>query len=489
MPSEHKRKLAAIMFTDIVGYSNIMSLNEKKGIKILERHNEIINPVIVKNNGNILKRMGDAIFAEFASSVDAVRCAIEIQTALKEYNSDKSLDDMIIIRIGIHLGDVMIHGDDLFGEGINVAARLEPLAAPGGICLSQAVYQSVTSHLDLSAIRVGEMELKNIIEKYVIYKIPPFYAEEITETSVSVIKGEKRIYDFKIDNIKRMPPPQRSYRSSLLIMFMLVFSAMIVGFSVGFMDSPTMLRPREFRDPAGFIAKLHDTDNPISQYIKGKLLAETVKLIDEYENHGSVPYSLKKVIGKDLSHLLTRGNLLFDEQALEYLDISQEFSEMIEKNPTGNDLVDLNRLLLGRAFPNEITERPLPIFLAIIEAGKGFLYEKIELRTIIIVIVGISLLILGAAYTIAFATIQVRFADVRHTDEMLEHFVEQMGFKPPTREHGNLVFKPSLSKYIKEIFVGFPTKIMARIEGNSVVITSTIPTVKQLTKRLNAFSN
>jgi len=208
MPSEPKRKLAAIMFTDIVGYSHIMSLDEKKGIAILEKHDEIIHPVIEKNSGKILKRMGDAIFAEFASSVDAVQGAIEIQTALKDFNSDKSLDDMIIIRIGIHLGDVMVHGDDLFGEGINVAARLEPLAAPGGICLSQAVYQSVTSNLDLSAILVGEVELKNIIEKYVVYRIPPFYAEDLAETSVSVKKGEKRIFDFKINSIQRMPPPK-----------------------------------------------------------------------------------------------------------------------------------------------------------------------------------------------------------------------------------------------------------------------------------------
>lgn len=120
---------------------------------------------------------------------------------------------------------------------------------------------------------------------------------------------------------------------------------------------------------------------------------------------------------------------------------------------------------------------------------KGLLFEDQEMRLFIIVYFGVILLfIIGTAYTIAFATIQVRFSDVRHVDDMLEYFVAQMGFKPPTKDRGNLVFKPNLSMIIKAFLVGSPTKIMARIEGNSVVITSTIPTVRQLMKQMNAFS-
>ena len=464
-----------------------MSLNEKKGIEILEKHDEIIHPVIEKNSGTILKKMGDAIFAEFTSSVDAVQCAIDIQTALKDYNSDISQKDMIIIRIGIHLGDVMIHEDDLLGEGINVAARLEPLAAPGGICLSQAIYQSVTSQLDLSAIQVGEVELKNIIEKYVIYKIPAFYAEHLTEDSVSVKKEEERIYDFKIDSIKRMPPPKRSYWSSLLVMFLIFFTSGIIGFTMGFMAAPPGLGPGEFQDPAGFIAKLRDTDNPVSQYIGGMLLVETAQLVKDYENLSSVPFNVEAAIHKNITQILRREKLLFDDQILEQLDISEELTEMIENNPTGNDLINLNRLLLHHAFPNEFTKRSLPKVLVFFEILKIIVYEIQQISLFLIVLLGIILL--GGAYYIAYATIQVRFSDVRHTDEMLEHFVQQMGFNPAIKEHGNLVFKPTLSKIIKEILFGFPTKLMARIDGNSIVITSTIPTVKRLTKQLKAFSS
>ena len=469
MSSEPKRKLAAIMFTDIVGYSNIMSLDEKKGIKILERHDEIIHPVIEKNSGKILKRMGDAIFAEFASSVNAVRCAIDIQTALKDFNSDKSLEDMIIIRIGIYLDDVMVHGDDLFGEGINVAARLEPLASPGGICLSQAVYQSVQSNLDLSAILVGEMELKNIIEKYVVYKIPPFYAEDLAETSVSVKKGEKRIFDFKIDSIKRIPPPKRSFWAVLPFAFILMLAYILIGAMTYLWINPG-LYPGDIEDPERLISKLKNTSDPISLEIRNKVLTTTKKLIDEYEDQNRVSSKLITAVQKDLQRLVTR--------------------EHIKANPTGDDMVLLNRSLLAEAFPQEIAAEHPPVIPIIVEAIKLFRGEP-NFNFIIIGLV--AFLVLGAvstAYSSALATVQIKFSDVRQTDEILEYFVLQMGFKPSTKELGDLVFKPTRSKYIRDIFIqGFPTKLRARIDGNSVVITSTIPTVKRLTKRLKAFSS
>ena len=489
MSSEPKRKLAAIMFTDIVGYSNIMSLDEKKGIKILERHDEIIHPVIEKNSGKILKRMGDAIFAEFASSVNAVRCAIDIQTALKDFNSDKSLEDMIIIRIGIYLDDVMVHGDDLFGEGINVFARLEPLAAPGGICLSQAVYQSVQSSLDLSAIRVGEMELKNIIEKYVVYKIPPFYAEDLAETSVSVKKGEKRIFDFKIDSIKRIPPPKRSFWAVLPFALLLSPVPILLGIMTFQLISPNLgLWPGDIEDPELLIGKLKSNSDPISRGIRNKLLTTTKKLIDEYEDQNRVSWKLKIEVQKDLQRLVTKNQVLFDNQVLEHINISDKTREQIKANPTGDDMVLLNRSLLAEAFPQEIAADHPHVFAIIIESIK---FLRFDLPFFFIGL--IAFLVLGGistAYYIALASVLVKFSDVRQTDEILEYFVLQMGFKPSTKELGDLVFKPTRSKYIRDIFIqGFPTKLRARIDGNSVVITSTIPTVKRLTKRLKAFSN
>jgi len=170
-----RRKLAAIMFTDIYGYSRLMSQDEQRAIAMLAEHDRLTEGVIHSFEGRILKRMGDAIFADFNSSVDALRCAIKIQEELRAYNQGKKENERILIRIGLHEGDVIVMGDDLFGEGVNVAARLEPLADPGGICVSEALYQSVRNSTPIEAIRVGQVELKNILQRYTIYKIPSPY--------------------------------------------------------------------------------------------------------------------------------------------------------------------------------------------------------------------------------------------------------------------------------------------------------------------------
>jgi class 3 adenylate cyclase len=174
-----QRKLTAIMFTDMFGYSQLMSRDERKAIALLSDHDGITDRVISSFRGRILKRMGDAVFAEFGSSVDALNCGIKIQEALKEYNREKGIHERILVRIGLHEGDVIVRGDDLFGEGVNVAARLEPLADPGGICISEALYQSVRNSTNVEAVKVGDVELKNILQRYTIYKIPSLYAADI----------------------------------------------------------------------------------------------------------------------------------------------------------------------------------------------------------------------------------------------------------------------------------------------------------------------
>jgi len=213
-----ERKLTAIMFTDIVGYSKIMSTNEKIGLELLDSQSELVLPIIKNFNGKVLKKMGDAFFVDFSSSINAIECSVKIQKALKDYNFSKDSEKKLLLRIGLHIGDVFIKEDDLFGEGINVAARLEPLAEPGGICMSQAFYDSVKVKSDFSAVRVGDVALKNILSKYTIYKIPSFYAEDYIEPISDSEKDTFQI-NYKIKNIKKLPPPSRSIleTSSLLI--------------------------------------------------------------------------------------------------------------------------------------------------------------------------------------------------------------------------------------------------------------------------------
>lgn len=227
-----ERKLAAIMFTDIYGYSRLMSSDEIKALNMLSEHDRVVENVIKFYKGNILKKMGDAILAEFNSSVDALNCAIKIQDDLKDYNSKKSRDERIIIRIGLHAGDVIVKDNDLFGEGINVAARLEPLADPGGICISQSVYESAKSHAEFDVIKVGNVELKNILEKYVVYKIPSIYGDEFEEKEKIERESESNFkYSLKkINNlpVKYLSPKEMTIFTLLFCTFWILFLAFFI---------------------------------------------------------------------------------------------------------------------------------------------------------------------------------------------------------------------------------------------------------------------
>ena len=178
--SRIERKLAAIMFTDIVGFTKIMGDDETTALSILEYQQSLINPIVKERKGTIIKKMGDGLLVEFPSTVEAVECATQMQESIKTYNlSNDNIE--FHIRIGIHLGDIVILGDDILGDGVNIASRIEPLAHPDGICITEAVYQSVKSKLKLDAKRIDEVDLKHIDDKYTIYKLPK-QSDEIVDS-------------------------------------------------------------------------------------------------------------------------------------------------------------------------------------------------------------------------------------------------------------------------------------------------------------------
>ena len=158
-----ERRLAAIMATDVVGYSRLIRVDEEGTIAALQAlRADLIDPKIAERHGRIVKLMGDGMLVEFASVVDAVNAAVETQQAVAERNSDLPKDKRIDFRIGINLGDVVIDGDDIQGDGVNVAARLEGMAEPGGIYVSGMVYEGVRDRMDVSFEDLGEREVKNI---------------------------------------------------------------------------------------------------------------------------------------------------------------------------------------------------------------------------------------------------------------------------------------------------------------------------------------
>ncbi len=167
------RKLAAILAADVVGFSRLTGADEDRTLARLRNlRSDLIDPTIAVHKGRVVKRTGDGAIIEFRSVVDAVRCAIEVQNAMAERNSGVPEDQRIEFRIGVHLGDVVEEDDgDLMGDGVNIATRLEGLAKPGAICLSEDAYRQVKSRLDMNVSDLGPTTLKNIAEPLRVYSV------------------------------------------------------------------------------------------------------------------------------------------------------------------------------------------------------------------------------------------------------------------------------------------------------------------------------
>ena len=178
MESKFKRQLAAIVFTDIVGYTHLMHINEERALLLRSRHRNILVALHEKYGGEVLQFFGDGTLSIFHSSVNAVECAVEMQIEYKK-------DPEVPVRIGIHVGDISYDGTDAFGDGLNVAARIEPLCEPGGVYISERVFEDVRNHAWLQAIHVGQFQLKNITGE------TPLFAISSKGMALPVIRSSK----------------------------------------------------------------------------------------------------------------------------------------------------------------------------------------------------------------------------------------------------------------------------------------------------------
>ena len=167
-----ERRLAAILAADVAGYSRLMGADEEGTHERLKAHlRQLVDPKIKEHRGRIVKNTGDGMLVEFASVVDAVRCAAEIQRGMIDRNADTPEDKRISFRIGINLGDVIVEPEDIFGDGVNIAARLETLAEPGGICTSRVVRDQIRDKLPYAFEDMGEQSVKNIARPVHVYRI------------------------------------------------------------------------------------------------------------------------------------------------------------------------------------------------------------------------------------------------------------------------------------------------------------------------------
>src|SRR5438093_3643827 len=166
-----ERKLTAILSADVRGYSRLMGEDEKATIRTLTAYRTVMTTLIQQHRGRVVDSPGDNLLAEFASVVDAVRCAVEIQRELKVRNAELPDQRKMEFRIGINLGDVVVEGERLYGDGVNIAARLESLAEPGGICISGTAYDQIASKLALTYEYRGEQTVKNIAKPVRVYRV------------------------------------------------------------------------------------------------------------------------------------------------------------------------------------------------------------------------------------------------------------------------------------------------------------------------------
>src|SRR6202008_2483005 len=166
------RRLAAILAADVAGYSRLVGADEEGTLNRLRSvRAEVIDPKIPEHRGRIVKTTGDGLLVEFSSVVDALRCATEIQNAIAKGNAGTAAEKRFEFRVGIHQGDIVVEDGDIFGDGVNVAARLEGLAEPGGICISARVQEDATGRLDLAFEDMGEQALKNIARPVRAYRV------------------------------------------------------------------------------------------------------------------------------------------------------------------------------------------------------------------------------------------------------------------------------------------------------------------------------
>ena len=167
--AEGERRLAAIMFTDIVGYTAMVQANELRALSLLKKHMNLIRPLVARHEGREVKTIGDSFLLEFPSALAATKCAIDLEKALQKFNEGKR--DKVVVRVGIHVGDVVHEGGDVYGDTVNIASRIVSLAESGGVCVSQQAFDQVRNKLRYRFSNLGARELKNVSYPIEVYKL------------------------------------------------------------------------------------------------------------------------------------------------------------------------------------------------------------------------------------------------------------------------------------------------------------------------------
>jgi len=268
--------LAAIMFTDIVGYTLLGQKNESLALSLLEEQRKLVRETLIRHNGREVKTIGDAFLIEFPSALDAVRCAYHIQGKAREHNNPRAEEERVHLRIGIHLGDVVESEGDISGDAVNVASRIGPFAENGGISLRRQVYDQVQNKFDLPLVTLGAKTLKNVATPVELYKVTLPWQQERIASSTQLDK--KRIAVLPFANIS--PNPSDEYFSDGMTEELIATLSRIK--SLGVIARTSIIRYKGLTKPVVEIGRELNVGTVLegSVRVAGKKLRITAQLID-----------------------------------------------------------------------------------------------------------------------------------------------------------------------------------------------------------------
>jgi adenylate cyclase len=342
MMSGDQRRLAAVMFTDIVGYSSLTQKDERLALELLEEHRKIVRPIVARHHGHEVKTIGDAFLIEFESALKATQCAVDIQRGLSGYNQLSMPERSIHLRIGIHLGDVERRQSDVLGDAVNIASRIEPLAEADGICISEQVYDQVRNKINCPIENLGPRQLKNMDYPIDVHRIL-WEKDETAKLSLD----KKRIAVLPFLNIS--PDPKDEYFAEGLTEELIARLSMISGLRV--IARTSVMRYRGASKSVREIGKELESGSVLEGSVRkaADRLRVTAQLIDattqehlwvqNYDRQLEDVFAIQTEVAQNVADAL-RTRLLDEEK------------EKIEKKPTG-DIGAYTFYLKGRYYWNE----------------------------------------------------------------------------------------------------------------------------------------
>ena len=349
--SKDRRRLAAIMFTDMVGYTALGQRNESLSLALVEEQRKLIRPILGRHSGKEIKTMGDAFLVEFHSALDAVRCAYDIQRATREFNVSLPDEKRIHLRVGVHLGDVVESRGDISGDAVNVASRIESLAEDGGVCITRQVYDHVLNKFELPLVSLGPKTLKNVSALVEVYKMVMPWEEE--RAAPRPILDKRRIAVLPFLNIS--PDPNDAYFADGLTEELIARLSTISGLKV--IARTSIMRYRGTAKNVREIGKELESGSVLEGSVRkaADRLRVTAQLIDATTQEHLWVQNYDRQLEDVFAIQMEVAQNVADALKMQLLDVERQ---QIEKKPTG-DISAYTFYLKGRYYWNERNKESL----------------------------------------------------------------------------------------------------------------------------------